>query len=129
MYLTYSKKPGSLFGEAWYLWQEEAGRKPKVVESMAVEEVKANTTDHDPRGKQRKATRACSAVAGLPFFMVMALASFISLLARHFMQYASTAHLLSVRPVPFVPTVYDWCPGMSSCGKIRFTMFGLERDN
>jgi hypothetical protein len=28
-------------------------------------------------------------VAGLPFFMVMALVSFISLLVRHFMQYAS----------------------------------------
>jgi hypothetical protein len=31
----------------------------------------------------------------LPFFMVIALASFISFLARHFMQYASTVHLLS----------------------------------
>jgi len=30
-------------------------------------------------------------VAGLPFFMVMLLASFISLLARHFIQYACTS--------------------------------------
>ena len=42
------------------------------------------------------------------------LGPFMSLLARHFMQYASTAHLLSVKRVPFVPTVYDWWLRMSS---------------
>jgi hypothetical protein len=33
-------------------------------------------------------------VAGLPFFMVMALAFLISFLARHFTQYACMLHLL-----------------------------------
>ena len=40
-------------------------------------------------------------VAGLPFFMVMALASFISLLARHFIQYACMAS-------PFLSPLTCW---------------------
>jgi len=55
-------------------------------------------------------------VAGLPFFIVMALASFISFLARHFIQYACIYYLRFLRRINHSGYNVNICHRMSLCG-------------